>query len=194
MSILNTHSKSLPQIIGEVYYFNKSDSAVSPKKGQALFYDPSLTLNDDSEITAEYITRDVWGDSGDSLPVSMRCRLTTFPSSAGDYQFAGIILEDVGSISKDSGAWVKIAMPGSVVQCLVDATSGANVSLGDRLIWDISEEAFAAVSTNDLVGAGTVIALEELDVSEFSNDQLVYCKLMTGDGCEAANDDGNMIA
>jgi len=195
MSIWNTHSKSLPQEINEVIYFNNTANAVTPRKGQALHYVPALKLSDTtSAITADNLG-DVWASAaGASLPVAARARLTTIIADDGDFEFAGVLAEDVPSVPANTGVWVKVVAPGSCAQCLLDdAGTTPDYALGARVIWDISEAAFVAVGTNKMVGAGTAIVLEAYDVSDTTANALRWCKLMVGDGAKVTAEGVNMI-
>jgi hypothetical protein len=191
MSILNTHSKALPQIVGEVFYFNNTGAAVTLRKGDALHYDPAMALSTAAEITAQYIDGGNWGEADASLPVALRARLVKRVIADGSFEFAGVLLDGTASIANNTGQWVKIALPGSVAQCFFDA-GGTDTVLGARAGWDAGEVGFltgATVAT--FAGAGMVVCLEAVDVSD---SQLVWCKLMTGDASTATTGGLNMVA
>ncbi len=186
----NTHSKAMPQNIAEVYFFNNTSSAITDlEKGQAVHYDPAATLSTAAAILNKNISGGNWGDPDGALSPAIRGRLVVRVASAGDYSFAGIILEDQSSIPANSGRWIKIAQAGGFAQCLI----AADVALGARLIWDISDKKFVAVGSTKFFGAGVIIAVEALDVSE--DGYMGWCKLLAGDSGDAGGAAGtNMQA
>lgn len=173
----NTHSKSLPQEIVDVFFFNKSGSSVTPVKGQLLQYTPAAVLSTTDGVSTAIkcsVFPDVWGDATDVLPLTAKIHLVGV-AAASYLCVAGILAEDPGAIANDTGKWVKVVQPGGYAQCLVKETT----TVGAMLSYSITDTAFMLDNDTAHYGAGVVQALEIVTIS--STPALCWCKLLTGD-------------
>ena len=188
MSIWNTHSKSMPQEVEDVFFFNATSSAVTPLKGQLLQFTPgAVYAKTDGVSTAIKCSKfpDIWGKPTDVLPLEAKRHLVGV-ASASRNEVAGVLLESPGAVAADSGVWVKVVKPGSYAQCLCKETT----TVGATLIYDISLGAFKLddggdSSVSQYTGAGVITALEV--ITWISGDGILcWAKLRTGDAGASA--------